>query len=495
MVSDAQVRLLRQKMQEGKTQEAAAASAGMSVRTARTWQDGPLPSEGKHRRSWRTRTDPFSDVWEQEIIPLLEADQRRVLEATTLLALLEERHPGRFAPGQVRTLQRRLRDWRAVYGPEKEVFFPQLHVPGKQAAVDFTHADSLGATVRGAPFPHLLFQFVLCFSGWTWVSLAFGETFEALAYGLQGALWALGGVVESIRSDNLSAATHELRKSGGRTLTERFRAILEHYGLRSSRIRPGESHENGVVEKAHDLVKSAIAQALVIRGHSDFDSADAYLTFVRQVVDRTRNHRAAEKLAIEKQHLRALPSAPVPSHTTYMPVVRRWSTIRVSDHTYSVPSRLIGFRVEVRQHPDHLEVFYRGQLTERMARVHGRGASRIDYRHVIWSLVRKPGAFANYRYREELFPSLVFRRAYDALKQSHGERADIEYVRILHLAASTVEADVERTLAELLTRGARFDYAAVRQIANPEPPTIPHVTLATPDLSAYDSLLVAGGAQ
>jgi hypothetical protein len=496
MVTDAQVRLLRRKMKEDKQiQETAAAAAGMSVRSARSWQEGPLPSETKSPRSWRTRVDPFAGVWASELLPLLEADAAGVLEAQTLIEVLGERHPGEFIAGQVRTLQRRVRDWRALHGPHQEVYFPQVHRPGHQASVDFTHATELGVTIRGAAFVHLLFQFVACFSGWTWVTVAFGETFEALVAGLQGALWALGGVVEEVRSDNLSAATHELKHSGGRSLTQRFRAVLDHYGLRSSRIRPGESHENGVVEKAHDLTKRALVQALVLRGSSDFDSADDYLVFVREVVDKKRNRAAGEKLELERKHLRALPPAPIPSYTTYSSMVRRWSTIRVSNRAYSVPSRLIGHMVDVRQHADIVEVFYKGKLIETMSRLRGEAEARIDYRHVIWSLVRKPAAFASYKYREELFPTLTFRRAYDALREIRGDRADVEYLRILHLAASTMEARVEQVLTELLRQGHSVDYASVRAIASPEQSTVPQVVIPQPDLRIYDGLLLQGGAR
>jgi len=389
-------------------------------------------------------------------------------------------------------LQRRLRDWRAIHGPEKEVFFEQVHVPGREAAFDFTHATELGVTVRGTLLVHLLFEFVLSFSGWTRVSLAYAETFEALVAGLQGALWDLGGAPEVVRSDNLSAATHELRLTGGRELTKRFQAILDHYGLRSTRISPGESHENGVVEQRHFRTKQAIAEALVVRGTRDFDSTKAYSAFVRDVIDRGHNRKVADALAMERATLRPLPSAPVPSYTTYRSRVRRWSTIRVGGRTYSVPSRLIGHEVEVRQHPDVVEVHYRGRLVETMPRVRGEGAARIDYRHVIWSLVRKPGAFAGYRYREELFPTLVFRRAYDVLRAARGDRADVEYVRTLHLAASTLEADVERALATLLERAEPFDYAAVKALASSEQPTVPAVAIPAVDLGAYDRLL--GGA-
>ncbi len=476
---------------DGRSQESSAAAAGMSVRTARKWERGALPSTSKEPRSWRTRSDPFEGVWDQEVVPLLVRDEDRILQATTLLELLESQHPGRFGEAQLRTLQRRIRDWRALHGPDREVYFEQSHPPGREAQLDFTHASELGVTIAGVPFEHLLFEFILSFSGWRWVSLAYGETFEALVAGLQGALWSLGGVVEVARTDNLSAATHELKRSGGRALNDRFAAVLAHYSLRSTRIHPGRSHENGVVEQGHRRLKSAIAQALVIRGSRDFASVERYEAFVAEVVERL-NRPTLPRLAAERAHLKPLPSCPVPSYTTYRVKVRRWSTIRIGNKTYSVPSRLRDHEVEARQYANQVEVFYQGKLVEQMPRLRGGREHRIDYRHVIWSLVRKPGAFARYRYREELFPTPTFREAYDALCRFRGERADVDYVRTLHLAASTMEATVERALRDLLDRGVRFDYAMLRERAVPQRPTVPVLTTpALPDLRVYDALLVA----
>jgi hypothetical protein len=488
MVSDAQVRLLRQKRMDGKTQEAAAATAGMSLRTAQEWETGPLPSITKRARDWRTRPDPFAAIWPLEIEPLLQSDRKGVLEAKLVLAELCARHPGQFHAGQERTLQRRFRDWRALHGPEPEVFFEQVAVPGREAAIDFTHASDLAITIAGAPFPHLLFEFVLSYSGWTWVAVALGETFEALTAGVQGAVWALGGVPAVLRSDNLSAATHELKRSSGRDLTTRFRAVLEHYGLRSSRITPGRAHENGVAEQAHRRLKALVAQALVLRGHTDFATALLYEAFVRTVVDRWRNGAIAERLSADRAALHALPSAAIPSYTIYLAVVRRWSTIRVAHRTYSVPARLMGHTVEARVHADFVEVRYRGQLVQTMPRLRGEDEHRVDYRHVIGWLVRKPGAFARYRYREDLFPSVTFRRAYDALQITHGERADVEYLRILQLAALHGEPRVTAALWEVLAAGP-FDYVAVQTRVAPPMPTIPTIQIPAPDLRVYDALL------
>lgn len=492
MVTDAQVRLLRKKMAEGKTVASAAAAAGMSERTAYAWKRGALPSETKKPRGWRTRADPFVAVWKAEVVPLLEADDHGVLEAPVVLAELRRRHGEAYGAGQLRTLQRRMHEWRALHGPGKEVMFEQQHPPGREGAFDFTDGKELAVTIAGAAFPHLLFQFILSFSKWRSVGLAFSETFEALVRGLQDALWDVGGVPSVWRSDNLSAATHQI-PGGGRELNRRFADVLDHYGATSTRIEPGRSHENGVAEKSHDVLKSQIAQALVLRGSRDFASVDAYMTFVGQIGARLNAGIPAERLAEERRHLRALPARRLPDYTTYTATVRQWSTIHFARRVYSVPSRLIGCEVEVWLHPDTVDVHYRGKLTASMPRLRGDQPHRIDYRHVIWSLVRKPGAFARYRFREELFPSLVFRRAYDALAQARGERADVEYVRILHLAGSTMQAHVEETLAELLSRGERPDFLTVKALCAPEKPPVPSIHIPPPDLGEYDRLL-AGGA-
>lgn len=493
MVTDAQVKLLRKKlMKEGMTQEAAAAAAAMSVRSARSWQSGPLPSEKRSPRTWRTREDPFCDVWDTFVVPLLVADTERKLQAKSVFDALDRDHPGRFEPSQVRTLQRHIRAWRALHGPEQDVVFPQEHVVGREAAFDFTDCRELEVTVGGAQFDHLLFVVRLSASKWTYAEVAVGETWEALSQGLQNALWELGCRPEVVRHDNLSAATRELKEGTGRSLTVRFQALLDHYGLRSTRISPGESHENGVVEKANDLLKTALDQALRLRESREFNSREAYAAFVAEVRGRM-NAQRRQDIEAEKLALRPLPATRLLDHTEYDVVVRAWSTIRVRNQTYSVPSRLKGHSVTVKVFAERLEIWFQGVRTAEIERARGRGAVTIDYRHVIWSLVRKPGAFARYRFREELFPTLVFRRAYDALVGWRGERADVEYVRILHLAASTLQGPVERALLELLAEGRAFDYAAVRSVAHPEPIGVPEVNIGTPDLAHYDRLL--GGAQ
>ena len=261
---------------------------------------------------------------------------------------------------------------------------------------------------------------------------------------------------------------------------------------------PGETlnyraHSHGVAEKGNDLVKQAVEQALILRGNRDFLSVAQYQTFLEEVVEHAINQPKSAAQAQEKACLRPLPSARVPSYTPHRVKVHRWSTLRLGNRVYSVPSRLIGHHVNVRQYANHLEVYYRDRRVETMPRLRGHKVARIDYRHVSRSLVRKPGAFARYRYREELFPSLVFRRAYDALRRWRKERADVEYVRILHLATETMEADVEQALSLLLESGERFDYVAVKELAKPEPITVPSVHIPEPDLSVYDARYLGAG--
>ena len=369
------------------------------------------------------------------------------------------------------------------------MYFPQEHPPGREAQFDFTHGSALGVTVTGQPYPHLLFQLILSHSGWRYAEIAASETFLALKQGMQNALWTLGGVPEVVRSDNTSAATHELKGSRGRALNANYTALLEHYGLRSTRINRGKSHENGVAEHAHYRLKDAVEQALILRGSRDFHTGDDYANFVREMVAK-RNRLVKGKLEQEMACLGPLPPAPMPEYANYQSKVRRWSTIQVAGRSYSVPSRLIGREVQIRLYADWVEVYYKGHFVERMERVRGDGEVNVNYHHVINSLVRKPGAFALYRFREQLFPTMHFRLAYDALKQWRGERADVEYVRILHLSATTMEASVDSALSLLLEAGQPFDYGEVRELAEPKPPEAPALVLSgKPDLKIYDGLL------
>jgi len=499
MVTDHAVRRYRKFRKTGWVQEIAAAKAGLSVKSGRKYEMGLLPSQlPKKEREWRTRPDPLEKDWENFVVPLLKQDTKGRLQSTTILDLLKEKKSDEYDDSNLRTLQRRVRDWRATEGPEKEVFFPQEHEIGREAQVDFTHATELGVTIAGVPFEHLFFAMKLNYSGHHFVELAFGETFEALAQGIQNAFWSIGGVTEIVCTDNLSAATHELKKTGGRCFGKRYTALSEHVGFVPRRINARCSNENGVVERGHGTFKTALEQELIVRDCRDFRSVDEYLKFVDSVVAKL-NAQCSRKFIEEKQCLLTLPSSKLPNWTETQAKVYKWSTIRVASHTYSVPSRLIGHKVDVRLYPNHVEVLYNGKVMETMPRLRGNRTYRIDYRHISHSLVRKPGAFARYRYREDLFPSLVFRQAYDKLREWRGERADVEYVRILHLAATNMESQVDLALETALSIGERFEYVDIRDlVAPPALDNVVHlVPKREPDLKKYNQLTPAhqGGAR
>ncbi len=339
MVTEQQVRRLMSLIGKGMALSTAALKAGMSEPTARKYRTlGKRPSQVRQAHHWRTRSDPFVEVW-SEVEGLLEQDSG--LHAKTVFEELKRRYPGRFRDGQLRTLQRRFRDWRARRGPAREVYFAQVHRPGEQSQSDFTDMRSVCVTIAGARLVHLCYHFVLTYCNWEWVAVCYSETFEALSEGLQGALWQLGGVPREHRTDNLSAATHELRNSRGRGFTARYRELLEHYGLVGSKNYPGNAHENGDVESAHGHFKRAVDQRLRLRGSRDFESLTAYEAFLEAVVAE-RNGGRGDRLTDERTKLKALPVRALPSCRELVVRVSRWSTIRVVSKSYSVPSRLIG---------------------------------------------------------------------------------------------------------------------------------------------------------
>jgi hypothetical protein len=489
MFRDPEVRLMFGERAKGRSQVQAAARAGMSVRTARSYERrGQLPSQRKQPRRYRTRPNPFEAEWPW-IVEQLAGDP--ALQGTTLFGLLTARQPGRFQEGQVRTLQRHIATWRAQQGPDREVMFPQVHAPGRAAQSDFTHMTELGISLGGVPFPHLVFHLVFVYSNVEAVQICCAESFEALAEGLETCLWQLGGVPRQHRTDHLSAAIRPLDATGRAQATARYAALLRHYGLEATTNTAGVAHENGDVEQAHHRFKQAVDQALRVRGSRDFADRTTYDRFLQSLV-KQRNLTRQARWREEQPQLRPLPATPLGLCHEVRVSVSRFSTIQVLRNTYSVPSRLIGATVLVRVRAEVLEVYHGTAHLLSIPRLLGRGQHRIDYRHVIWSLVRKPGAFAQYRYRDDLFPSLTFRRAYDALVAAQVPRADRDYVRLLHLAAGTSEGDVETALELLLEQGTVPAFDAVRDLVRvPTTTRVPTLRPAMLDLSVYDRLLTA----
>jgi len=411
------------------------------------------------------------------------------LQGTTLFALLCERHPQRYQPIQVRTLQRHIAQWKALHGPEQDVIFEQRHRPGERGQSDFTHREDLGIPIGGVAFPHLVYHFVLTYSNVEAVSVCFSESFEALAEGLERCIWQVGGVPEQHRTDHLTAAVRQLDKGEREDWTERYKALMTHYGMQPTWNNTGIAHENGDVEQSPHRFKEAVDQALRVRGSRDFLDRHAYEAFLQNLVAK-RNQSRSARFTLEQEALRPLPASKLALCKEVRTTVSRFSTIQMLGNTYSVPSRLIGTNVLVRVRAETLEGYVGTMRAFTLPRLLGKQQHRIDYHHLIWSLVRKPGAFAAYRYRDELFPTTLFRQAYDRLVTQTPARADREYVRVLHLAASTAESEVETALSLLLEANTVPTAAAVRELvgtASPQP--IPRLQTPTLDLSAYDRLL------
>ncbi len=383
MVTDEQVRRLRKLSNTEKNQEIASSKAGMDPTTARRYLGlERLPSELKRERHWRTREDPFGEVW--------DAVQRQVqesprLEAKTLFEWLQREYPGQFNDGQIRTLQRRIKLWRATEGPAQEVYFGQKHVPGRLCASDFTHMTQLGITLKGQTFEHLVYHFVLTYSNWETGTVCYSESLESLSEGWQNAVWELGAVPVEHRTDSLSSAVNNM--SNLEEFNRRYEGVMRYYGVKPRHTNPASPNENGDAEQSHHRFKRAVEQTLLLRGRS--------------------------------KH-------------------------------------------------------------------------RVDYRHIIEWLVRKPGAFENYRYQEDLFPTSRFRMAYDALKETAPSRSSKEYLKILKLAAEEGEVQVDEALRELLEGEAEavITEESIRALLA-RLDTIPPVTMvevASVDLTSFDQL-------
>ena len=484
-ITDQQVRLYMN-IRKKKSQALAAAKAGISERSARRIESAvALPSQNL-RGYWRSRADPFADVWDTEVVPLLRGAP--TLMAVTLLRKLQDEHPNRFPDGTLRTLQRHIRKWRALEGPPREVFFPQEHAPGQRGLSDFTATGELRVTVANVPFAHILYHFVLAFSRWEHVEVVEGgESFEALSKGLQNALWQAGGVPLEHRSDSLSAAFKNLTQE--EDFTARYNGLLEHYGMGGTRNNRGLSHENSSVESSHRYLKEAIEQALLLRGHRDFEDRAAYEGFVREAVMR-RNRRNAAAFRIERAQLQDLPRRRTTDFVEGEARVTRCGTFTLRAVLYSAPSRLIGHRLKVRLYSDRLECFLSGALVLTLTRGRRRGRV-IDYRHFVDALKRKPQAFKGLIFRDALFPRAAYRRMWEQLDARLAQRQACQtIVALLEMAAQDgVEGVLAQRLDALLASGELPDIKRLREEFAPRKAEVPVIRVEMPATRIYDALL------
>lgn len=492
-VTDHQMRLFM-KHRQTDPMPVAAARAGFSVATAYRIAGDPRPPSEKRIPRGRRRPDPLADVFDAEVVPMLEAGPG--LRPIAILEELLRRHP-ELGAGVRRTLERRIRQWRALHGPERELIFRQVHEPGRMGLSDFTDLSGLGVTIAGVPLSHRLYHFRLVFSGFEHGHVVLhGESFVALAAGLQDALWSLGGVPAEHRTDSLSAAFRNLEPEVAGDWTTRYDALCGHYGMAASRNNRGVAHENGAIEASHGHLKSAIEDALLLRGSRDFDTLADYRAFVDALVGR-RNARNRKRIDAERAVLRPLPARRVEDGEQTMVTVTSSGGFMLRNVFYTVPSRLIGHRLRVRLHDDRVEVFLGGTHITTLPRGRGYGADRrghvVDYRHVIHSLRAKPGALPGLVYRDQLFPREAYRRLYDAAMEALPERVACKLVvgalAIAHERG--VEADLAALIDVVLDTGGLPTLADLTARFAPDPGALPEVTVTLTSLGAYDILTAA----
>ncbi len=492
--TDAQVRLIMKERSNGKTQEQAAVKA--NVRSRKTVQKyeqlGQVPSELKQPRTHRTRLDPFEGDWAEVEKKLKEAPE---LEAKALFEWLCERDGAKYQEGQLRTLQRHISNWRAL-NRSQMLILDQVHQPGEVLQSDGTCMNELNVTIQQEKFEHIVIHSVLPYSNWEWGRVVQSESLLAIRLGLQSTLIKLGYVPQVHQTDNTTAATHKLGLDGRhknlreRGFNEEYLQLLAHYGMEARTIHVASPNENGDIEASNGGLKRAVEQHLLLRGSRDFTSIAAYETFLFGIMGK-RNAGRQQKLAEELAVMKPLLVAPWPHMRELNVRVGNNGILRVGANGYTVPSGLKGKRVSVRVYEWEIEVRYANQRVETLPRLTGANHYHINYRHVIDSLLRKPGGFRNYRYLEDLFPQEVFRQAWEALKAYMPPRkADMVYLRILKQAALGLETDVSQALTFLLASKTTWDDNTLAELLQrPAQRAIPNLIPQVVNLSIYDQLL------
>ena len=464
-------------------------AAGVSAKTARKYLKlNRYPSQLKTVRTQSTHEDAFADIWP---VALTFLEKNTGIEAKSLFQHIQRQNPGRFKDKQLRTFQRRVKDWKILYGPSQEVYFPQDYKPGQFGASDFTKMNDIGITINSIPFEHSLSHFVLCYSNYESATIVIGgESFENLSIGLQNALWEVGKVPVFHRTDNLTAAVSKVGYP--KEYTDNYKALANHYTFEPISIQPGKPNENGDVEQSHYRLITAIEQALILRGSKDFDSVESYNAFIQKII-KQRNQQRMSKFIEELDSMKNLPAKRYDDYKKHDCKVGKFSTITVLKKVYSVHSRLRGLSLVAKVFADTVEIWYGNKLIDRVERLKGSKTYSINYRHIIDSLVRKPGAFENYRYKDALFPSSIFRVGYDRLIElcSSRKSANKQYVKILELAAMESEELVRASLKTLIDNNNPISFEIVEAMVTSQskPDIINDVYIADIDLGIYDDLL------
>lgn len=497
-ITDKQVEIYMESRDIGNTQALSSAKSGISISTGRNIEEGKHKSPQGQERHWRTRHDPLELVWANELEPMLRGLPE--LQAITLLEYLQKKYPGDYDDKILRTLQRRVKHWRLVEGPQLEVMFRQTHVPGQQCLSDFTKLKRVQITLGGKKFKHILYHFRLCYSKWSDIKVVCGgESFTALAEGLQNALARLGGSPLTHRTDSLSAAFKNLSGATIEDMTASYESLCAHYQMKSSRNNRGRGHENGAVEAAHGHIKRRIEQSLLLRGSTDFAMVEDYQQFIDEVVV-AHNKRNAKALAVEKPYLQPLPVVKTMDYTPIQAVVTSSSTIDVRRITYTVPSQLQGQTLQIRLYDNRLECYLGHTQVVTLQRIYPTGktsrARLIDYRHVIHSLVKKPQAFRYSRLRDDLLPNDDYRKIWRYVDSHMEAKSACRFiVGLLHLAATQ---DCEAALADAVLTKITLQQvltlpALQAQFGQVQHTIAPTIEVNQHALQAYDALTISGG--
>jgi transposase InsO family protein len=439
----------------------------------------------------RRRPDPLIAIFDIEIVPMLEAAPD--LRPIAIFEEMQRRHP-EVPDGVRRTMERRIRQWRAMNGKDRDVIFRQVQEPGRLGLSDFTEMGDLAVRVAGADLDHRLYHFRLACSGFEHVHVILGgESYVALAEGLQNALWALGGAPLMHRSDSLSAAFRNLDREAREDLTSRYDALCSHYRMEPTRNNRGVAHENGAIESPHGHLKNSIRDALLMRGTIDFDDLAAYRSFLDEIVGR-KNARNRQRIDAERAVLQPLPDNRTADYEHELVYVSTSGGFVLRKVFYTVPSRLIRHRPRARLYDDRVELFVGGTRVLTLVRGRpgrdGKHGHVIDYRHVIHALRRKPMALLNLVYRDQLWPRDAYRHMFDHLCERLSERAACKLM--VELLSIAHERGCEAQLAALLTDDLAADrlpeLKVLRERFAPDLASLPEVSVHLTPLTVYEAL-------
>lgn len=498
-INKQQVKLyMKYRNEIGLNQEASAAKVEISTRTARTIEQGKHHTQvPKKRRQYKTRFSALDSIWDSVLVPMLEKNPD--LQAKTLFLYLERTHQDALGKpiykiGLLRTLQRRTAFWKAIHGKEKEIMFPQEHVPGQQGLSDFTHFNTSKITLAGKPFKHMFYHFRLVYSKWSYLKvIRGGESFQALSEGLQEALNHLGGAPQEHRTDSLSAAFKNLSADAKADMTQQYEALCSHYQMVPTRNNKGAKHENGSVESSHGHLKNRIAQELILRGSHDFSCVEEYEKWIHQIVH-LYNNRHTKNFELEKQSLRPLPANKTNDFEIKSIKVSGLSILIIKSMKYSVPSQLSGHTITLHIYQHKIEGYLGCTQVLNLKRKYQeehKSSYVIDYHHVIHALIKKPGAFRFCKYKNEILPNENYREIWKYLDETEPRQsASKTLLRILKLAADyDCEEALGNYLMNLIYNQQTLNIEEIENKFNTCNPSLPQVECKQHSLRDYDHLL------